>query len=69
MVGRELELLAPATATALVTSGVLSVAVFPTAAYALLGGRASSTANDALDGPAGAPRADRQQARSEQPPS
>ena len=69
MVGRELELLAPATATALVTSGVLSVAVFPTAAYALLGGRSSSAANDALDGPAGAPGADRQQTWSEQPPS
>jgi Kef-type K+ transport system membrane component KefB len=36
MVGRELDLVTPTTATALVTSGVVSVAVFPTLAYALL---------------------------------
>jgi Kef-type K+ transport system membrane component KefB len=36
MVGRELGLVTPTTATALVTSGVVSVAVFPTLAYSLL---------------------------------
>jgi Kef-type K+ transport system membrane component KefB len=36
MVGQELDLVTPTTATALVTSGVISVAIFPTLAYALL---------------------------------
>ena len=41
MVGRELGLVTPTTATALVTSGVVSVAVFPTLAYVLLRSQAS----------------------------
>ena len=48
MVGRELGLVSPTTSTALVTSGVVSVAIFPTLAYALL-----------RPGGAGAPGSDR----------
>ena len=41
MVGRELDLVTATTATALVTNGVVSVAVSPTLAYALLRSQAS----------------------------
>jgi Kef-type K+ transport system membrane component KefB len=51
MVGRELGLVTPTTATALVTSGVLSVAVFPTLAYALL--RSSAAVEQAGRPPSG----------------
>jgi Kef-type K+ transport system membrane component KefB len=46
MVGRELALVSSTTASALIASGVLSVALFPAAAYALLG-----TADEALPAP------------------
>jgi Kef-type K+ transport system membrane component KefB len=51
MVGRELGLVTSTTATALVTSGVVSVAVFPTLAYALL--RSSAAVEQAGRPPSG----------------